>query len=108
MNVENFPGVQDERRNAPRYSISVPLHLQGLNAHGENVSADIEVIDFSLTGIGFTSSDSFVKGDVLFVSMLGDSYSSDGNLEIVWNDDRRHRYGARILTLSPPALDPEA
>lgn len=107
MNVDYYSGVQDERRGSPRYSISVPLHLQGLTARGKEVSADIEVTDFSLTGMGFTSTQSFVKGDVLFVAMLGSSYSSDGNLEIVWNDNPRHRYGAKILTLSLAPLDSE-
>lgn len=95
----------DERRICPRYLIRVPLHLKGLNSRGEKVDTDIEVVDISLDGMGFVSKRNFVNGEILYVSLRGKQYNSDVNIQILWQDQQSHRYGARILSILEEAAE---
>ena len=78
----------------------MPLRLRGLNSRGESVDAAIEVVDISLAGMGFESAREFQDGEILYVTLLGRNYTSEVNMQILWKDRQRRRYGARILSLT--------
>jgi hypothetical protein len=94
------PDFEEEKRLYPRYLIRVPLHIRGLNSRGENVDTAIEVVDISLEGLGFESQRDFCDGEILYVTLKGKNYSSEVNLQILWRDSKRHRYGARIISMA--------
>lgn len=98
MDIESE--FEDEKRLCPRYLIRVPMHLRGLNSRGEHIDAAIEVVDISLEGMGFESERNFEGGDILYVTLRGKDYASEANIQILWKDPKRRRYGARILSLA--------
>jgi hypothetical protein len=88
-----------DKRFYPRYLIRVPFRMTGLTSLGENVDTEIEVVDISLDGLGFTSTRQFNDGEILYVTLQGRAQSSDVNMQILWRDGPRGRYGARILSI---------